>query len=551
MESWDYIIIGAGHNGLSAGCTLAMAGRKVLLVDQLDWVGGLSASLPWVPEAPNHLLSVGAMDDMLMAQTTLTKDFGLERYGYEPVPLTAPYGWIGEDGETLLLFRDFERTLQDIRRHSAADAKTYAEIKPTLDMVMDLTSTLCSTRPKEISLTKKELLKAALKLAPNKAGRKLLGRMASLNVFEMVNETFKSVGMRGLWGYWTSMVGPADLDGTGLYLMAFHAVHCKQGVLRPRGGMSGLMTAFRNLLEAHGGEIRLSNGVEQILVEHGRARGVRLRDGTELPARYGVLANCAPQVALGKLLPEGVLDQETALKVSMIPANAVNTAAFKIDVAVGGRVDYPAGAAKRRDGFDIRETTLMTGTLEDHVEHLKVLKLGRTVDPPPVYMAVLSAADRTIAPEGQDVLYLHSNVPADPVTGWDQQTKDHYTDLIVQSSKRFLSGLENEIGRVVHTPLDFENRWSTPKGAYFHVDMGPLRLGVNRPAKGLGDYTTPVKGLYLAGAGSHPGGTINGWCGRLGAQRALALESEIGPSPSRRVPSPATPATAELTTAAN
>ena len=145
MESWDYIIVGAGHNGLSAGCTLAMAGRKVLLVDQLDWVGGLSASLPWVPEAPNHLLSVGAMDDMLMAQTSLTSDLGLERYGYEPVPLTAPYGWLGENGETLLLFRDFERTLQDIRKFSAEDAGTYAEIKPTLDIVMDLTST--SARP--------------------------------------------------------------------------------------------------------------------------------------------------------------------------------------------------------------------------------------------------------------------------------------------------------------------------------------------------------------------------------------------------------------------
>jgi phytoene dehydrogenase-like protein len=103
------------------------------------------------------------MDDMLMAQTSLTSDLGLERYGYEPVPLTAPYGWIGEDGETLLLFRDFERTLQDIRRHSVADAKTYAEIKPTLDLVMDLTEDLVSTRPKEIS--RKALLRTAVKLA--------------------------------------------------------------------------------------------------------------------------------------------------------------------------------------------------------------------------------------------------------------------------------------------------------------------------------------------------------------------------------------------------
>ena len=208
----------------------------------------------------------------------------------------------------------------------------------------------------------------------------------------------------------------------------------------------------------------------------------------------------------------------------MIPANGVNVAAFKIDFAVGGRVDYPKAAAKRRDGFDVRRTTLMTGTLEEHYQHLLTTKRGEIVDSPPVYMAVLSASDPTIAPAGQDVLYLHSNVPADPIGGWDAN-KDLYTQTIVKSAERFLSGLDAEIGRVVHTPKDFEDRFATPKGCYFHVDMTPLRLGTNRPARELGGYSTPVPGLYLAGAGSHPGGTVNGWCGRLAAQTAIAAES--------------------------
>lgn len=528
-ETWDYIVVGAGHNGLSAGCTLAAEGRSVLLVDRLDWIGGLSASLPWVEAAPGHLLSVGAMDDMLMAQTPLTDELGLERHGYEPIALEAPYGWIGEDGETLLLFRDFERTLADIRRFSPKDARTYAEIRPVLDLVMDLTEQLVSQHPS--ALSKRDLARVALKLAPDRKARRLLGQMMSTNVFEMISETFESDAMRGLWGYWTSMVGPADLDGTGVYLMAFHAVHRKRGVLRPRGGMSGLMNAFRSLLEERGGEVRLGQPVERILVERGRAVGVRMADGTELGARLGVLANCAPQVALGQLLDDGVLDRQTAVKVSMIPANAVNSAAFKIDMAVGGRVGYPAAEARRRNGFDVRKTTLMTGTLEDHIEHLQAMKLGLTVETPPVYMAVLSANDPSIAPDGQDVLYLHSNVPAVPVGGWDEERKDSYERAILDSAGRFLGGLEAEIGRVVHTPKDFEDRFATPKGAYFHVDMGPLRLGVNRPAKGLGGYTTPVRGLYLAGAGSHPGGTINGWCGRLAARTAMAAEAGLGPAP--------------------
>lgn len=528
METWDYIVIGAGHNGLSAGATIANAGRSVLLLDQLDWAGGLSASLPWVKEAPNHLLSVGAMDDMLMAQTSLASDLDLDRYGYVRVPLEAPYGWMDEEGNSLLLFRDFDRTLREIRKFSAKDARTYAEIKPTLDLVMDLAEDLVCQRPADIS--RKKLLKVALKLAPDRASRVLLGKMASTSVFDMVNETFESDAMRGLWGYWTSMLGPADLDGTGVYLMGFHAVHRKQGVLRPRGGMSGLMQAFRNLIESKGGELRLGNRVEKVIIDNGRARGVLLADGTQIQAKRGVLANCAPQVLLTDLIDDDVLDRQMKTKVSMIPANAVNSAAFKIDVAVGGRLDFPAANAKRADGFDVRRTTMMTGTLEDHIEQLFAMKLGKTIDPPPVYMAILSASDQTIAPDGQDVLYLHGNVPADPVTGWDEATKAQYTDQILQSAKRFITGLDAEIGRVVHTPWDFEKRFSNPKGAYFHVDMGPLRLGVNRPAKGLGDYTTPVKGLYLAGAGAHPGGTVNGWCGRHGAQRALALESSIGAS---------------------
>jgi phytoene dehydrogenase-like protein len=519
--AFDYIVIGAGHNGLSAGCTLAEQGRSVVIVDQLPFLGGLSTSLAWVEEAPEHLLSVGAMDDMLMAQTPLTEQLGLRGHGYDPIPLEAPYGWINEDGDTLLLFHDFDRACAEIRRFSPRDAAKYVEIRPVLDLIMDLVDKLVAQHPS--ALGKRDLGRLLLRLAPDRPARKLLGQMLSTNVFEMISETFESDPMRGLWAYWTSMVGPADLDGTGAFLMAYHATHRRQGVLRPRGGMTGLMNAFAGKLRSDGGEIRLGNGVEQILLDSGAATGVRLADGSELTARYGVLASCAPQVALGQLLPADALDRNMQNKVAMIPANSINTAAFKIDIAVGGRVGYPRAEAKRSDGFDVRRTTLMTGTLEDHIAQQKQMKIGLATDTPPVYMAVLSASDPTIAPPNQDVLYLHANVPAEPVGGWEAN-KDLYERTILKSAERFLSGLDAEIGHITHTPADFEQRFNTPNGCYFHVDMTPLRLGVNRPARGLGGYTTPIEHLYLAGAGSHPGGTINGWCGRLAALEALKHE---------------------------
>jgi phytoene dehydrogenase-like protein len=171
---WDYIVVGAGHNGLSAACTVAEGGSSVLVVDQLPFLGGLSSSRAWVPEAPRHLLSVGAMDDMLMAQTPLTEELGLRAHGYEPIPLEAPYGWINEDGATLLLFRDFDRTVADIRRFSPKDARTYAEIRPALDLIMDLVDQLVPRHP--AALGKRDMGKLLLRLAPDRRTRRLLAR---------------------------------------------------------------------------------------------------------------------------------------------------------------------------------------------------------------------------------------------------------------------------------------------------------------------------------------------------------------------------------------
>jgi phytoene dehydrogenase-like protein len=350
----------------------------------------------------------------------------------------------------------------------------------------------------------------------------MLGRMLSASIFELISETFESDAMRGLWAFWTGMIVPGDMDGTGLYLSAFGGVH-RGGVRRPKGGMSGLINAFRRLLESRGGEVRLGRAVQRIEVENGRVIGVSLDDGSLLRARRGVLASCAPQITLGRLLAEDVLDRTTRDAVRYMPANYVNVAPFKIDVAVRGRLGYPKAELKRAtraERADIRKTTFMTGSLEDHMTQLQAIKVGQNVDNPPVYMSILSAADPSIAPPGQDVLYLHSNTPYLPTGGW-AAAKSGYSQTIRNSARRFLSGLEAEIGAVESAPIDFEERFSTPRGCYFHLDMIPTRLGGNRPAPGLGRYRTPVAGLYLAGAGSHPGGGVSGWPGRLAAECAL------------------------------
>lgn len=519
-KSWDYIVIGAGHNGLCAASTVAKAGKSVLVVDQRPIIGGLSASHNYLPEAPEHLLSLGAMDDALMAPSSIAAEYNLHQHGYEPILLEHPYGWMNEDGDSLLLFADFDRTVEEIRHHSPKDAQTYRDVRSSIDFLMGALDKLGSKPP--TALGKMNVASMILKAATDKQIKKTLTRMLSVSAFEMIAETFESEAMRGLWAYWDCMFAPATVEGGGVYLSGFGNVH-RAGIFRPKGGMTGLVGAFAAYLKEQGGEIKLNSKVAQVIVEQNQAKGVRLENGEELFANCGVLANCAPQVVLGDLLADDVLDKNVQQKLGYIPANSVDVAPFKIDIAAGGKLAYPKAQAKRdkRDGVDLRKTTFMTGTLEQHVIQHDACKRGEQVDfLPPMYFAILSGADPSIAPDNGDVLYIYANVPVNPIGGW-AENKQQYSTQIMASVQPFIGGLDSEIGRVESCPQDFIDKFSAPNGAYFHVDMIPTRMGMNRPAPGLGGYKTPVDGLYLAGSGSHPCGGVCGMPGKLGAECAL------------------------------
>jgi phytoene dehydrogenase-like protein len=362
-------------------------------------------------------------------------------------------------------------------------------------------------------------------MATSKAMRKQIGRMISVSAFEMISQTFKSEPMRGLWAYWSCMFAPATVQGSGLFLSSFGSVH-RAGIFRPRGGMSGMIDAFERVFAAHRGELRLNHQVEQLLLDGTHVTGVRVVGGEELHARHGVMASCAPQVALRQLMPSSAADREFNSKVDFIPANSIGVAPFKIDIALNGPLTYPKAQARRakRDSLDIRKTTFMSGTLEEHImQHKACLRGEQVTFAPPTYFAIMSANDASIAPPGQDVMYVYGNVPVYPIGGWDAGKKP-YSDQIMGAIRQFVRGLDAEIGRIETSPKDFEEQFGAPNGAYFHVDMLPTRMGMNRPAPDLGGYRTRFQGLYLAGAGSHPSGGVCGWPGRLAAQYAMEFE---------------------------
>jgi phytoene dehydrogenase-like protein len=237
----------------------------------------------------------------------------------------------------------------------------------------------------------------------------------------------------------------------------------------------------------------------------------------------GLSAACTLAEANASVL---VLDSATKAKVAVLPASDNNVAFFKIDMATSGRVEFGAANRARQmiDGFDVGSTALMTGTFDEQIRQLHAMRVGDSLEIPPVYMAVLSHHDRSLAPEGQDVVYICADVPAQTRAGWGT-SKPWYSKAIMRAVGRHIDGLDTEIGRIETSPADFGTMYGTPNGSYFHVDMTPLRYGMNRPARGLGGYTTPVPRYYLAAAGAHPGGGVSGWAGRLAAQTALAAST--------------------------
>lgn len=523
---YDYVVIGGGHNGLVAANYLAKAGASVIVLEQRPYLGGMAASFAHVADAPHHRLSQGAIDAVFIKTTRVIEDLQLTSHGLSLIDIAAGYGWTDSDGATLCIFNDIARTAKDIARFSVADAKRYVDLQNAFATLLKLQLPLFRKAAADIGTF--DLIKAAVRVIGDRDTRRALLQLAGCSAHEAIATNFESDALRSLYAYWCEIAGPADVDGSGLGLASLAVVH-HVGCARPRGSMGGLIDALQRSVISRGGHVQANTAVANIVVEGKRARGVRLADGTEIHARRGVLASVAPQVIYGNLLAAEYQNDNSRSRVPFLPANTNNMCPFKVDMAIGGPLRF--GKAQRQrdayDGFDVGATSLVTGSFDDHVEHAAALRRGQSGRRPPTWMTVLSHADASIAPEGQSVAYLYTSVPMNP-NGGSSQHGSLIAQKLVDDASHYLDGLDNEIGRCVTTPADFESQYSTPQGCLYHVDMVPTRMMSNRPAAGMGNIETEVPGLYLAGSGSHPGGGVFGMPGYLAAQCALKARDITG-----------------------
>jgi phytoene dehydrogenase-like protein len=513
----DVILVGAGHNGLVAACYLARAGLDVLVLEARDKIGGCTTSEALIEGAPEHMLDPCADDIISMRGSTVAADLELAKYGYREVEITPPYIALDADGGSVAFWRDPNRTAEDIRRFSPKDARAFLYLMDQLMPACDTAMSLMATNPVRPELRK---VLGAARLLRRPKGLGILANLATASSAQAIQERFEHPTVQAGLAQLASYGSPITKENTGVNLMIVPLI-MRCGMARPVGGMGTLPASLQRCLAAAGGRIRVAAPVDEFLLEGGRVRGVRLVGGEELRAGT-VLAATEPTRVLNQFLPPGSLPDHLAARAAHIPTRHDGCAHYRVALALRGRLTLKRHTAARTDDLDIRIPTHMVGSLDDISRGITDAGNGRLPNPLPFSGIINSAADQTVAPNGQDVLSLWSGwVPLEPAQDWTTLKATAEKEFIAHAMNYYDGIEELEIGRWVESPPEMTERTNVPNGNVYHVDMTLGRMGPLRPALGFGGYRMPVPGLYLSGAGAHPGPSVSGLPGQQAARTLL------------------------------
>jgi phytoene dehydrogenase-like protein len=521
--AFDAIIVGAGHNGLVTAGYLAQAGRRVLLLERRELVGGCAVTEEvW----PGYRVSTAAYLTSLL-QERIVRDLELERFGYRVDAKDPAFFSPFPDGRHLFMWQDERKTLEEIAKFSRRDAEVFPAFEQHLERLAVFVESLLLTAPPDLPPRGAgdlvEYVKIAAKLA--KLGRKEMTGLIKIftqSAADFLDEWFESPELKvtlATDGVIGANGGPRS-QGTAYILLH----HCMGGVGGKRGlwgfvrgGMGAVTQAMADSARSRGAAIRVNAPVERILVRAGRARGVVLAGGEEILTRV-VVSNLDPRATFLRLVDEKELDSEF---VSAIRNYRSEGTSLKINLALSGLPDFRAlpGAS----GPQHRATMHICPSIEYVERAWDDAKFGWPSESPLLEMTIPTMYDPSLAPAGKHIMGIFLQYA--PYTlresSWDELREpftERVLDLIGEYAPNIRSIVEE---RQTLTPLDLERRFGLTGGNIFHGEMSLDQMFSLRPAAGWARYRTPVPGLYLCGSGAHPGGGVMGAPGYNAARAIL------------------------------
>ncbi len=520
----DVVIVGAGHNGLVAATYLARAGMRVMVVERREIVGGACTTEEF---APGFHASPGAYVLSLL-RPQIWRDFSLRARGLELLE-AAPTLNVFRDGAMLTLHEDEAATARELARFDPHDAAAYGPFVRELGEVARLVAPWFDRPAPGAPGWLRGGAVRALRASARPARRSGLAaaKLFATSARDHLGQRFRSEHVQAMLG-WDSisntLAGPST-PGTAYALLHEHAAAALGGNTWGfvRGGMGRVTEFMADAAREAGVEILTGAPVKRITVEGGRATGVELESDAIIEAAT-VVSNADPKRTLLGLVGADQLDTSTA---DAITAYRCEGASLKINLAVG-ELPQLAGTPPGLQAHH-RALVQLTMPLEAMDADQALARSGIPAPDPHVELCVPSALDPSLAPEGKHVITL--GFRSQPYTlaesDWDAE-RDRVADRLLAAIAPMIPNLDGSIiARQVLSPLDLERTLALTGGHHLHGDMSPDQLGPLRPAPGLGGYRTTIDGLYLCGAGTHPGGGVTGANGRNCAARVLRDRREL------------------------
>jgi phytoene dehydrogenase-like protein len=524
--TFDVTIVGAGHNGLVAACYLAKSGLKTLVLERREIIGGGAVTEEIHPGFRCSTLdhAAGPLSSQVIA------DLNLARHGLEMITPQARVLALTPSGKHLCIYNDVGRTVTEIEKFSANDAKSYPEFINSFSRIGRVLAPLLSMTPPSIDQpTAADLWQLGkIGLAFRGLGKKdeyRLLRWAPMAVADLVSEWFETellratVAARGIHG---AFAGPWSA-GTSLGLLWQAAMDGSAigSASYPKGGMGALSEALANATRAAGVEIRTCARVSQINGAYGDQPKVVLEGGEEIESR-AVISNADPRATLLNLVDPIDLEPNFLLKMRNYRAPGV---VAKINLALD-----------RLPAFrGVDDTSKLTGRIHigpeiDYLERaFDASKYGEFSTDPYLDVSIPSIGDPSLAPGGKHVMSIHAQFAPFKLRHGDwTMRRDEFASNVIDKLEDYAPGIrETIVASQAITPLDLEEKYGLSGGHIHHGEQTLDQFFTFRPLLGWAQYRTPLKRLFLCGAGTHPGGGVTGLPGANAAR-------EIGRDLNRR-----------------
>ena len=522
MAKYDVIVVGGGHNGLVNAAYLARAGRKVLVLERRHVLGGAAVTEEIYPGFKYSVCSYVVS----LLRPEIIRDLDLPRHGLEILPLDGTFTPM-PDGDYLWRVNDHGKTRREIARHSKVDAEAYEEYgKAMIEMGRFVKPILNMTPPDPTSLNPRGLMDLAF------LGRRFQAlsdqdkynqvQLMTMSAVDFLDQWFETdvlkatMSASGIIGTFLGVRSP----GTA-YVLLHHYMGEIDGAFRSwglsRGGTGAISNAIAGAAREAGVEIRTETAVSRILVKDGAAVGVVLENGDYFTADV-VASSLDPRQTFSKLVGEDNLPAEF---VEDVKRYKYRGSSGKVNLSLDALPDFTCLPGP---GHHLRGAVSISPSVEYMERAYDEAKYGRYSRQPYIDIVIPSLTDPSVAPPGKHVMSCfvqYAPYHLKEEGGWDAH-REAFGDTVVNTIAQYAPNIKDIIlHRQVLTPLDIEREFGLSEGNIFQGELTLEQLFFLRPAPGWAQYKTPVRGLYMCGSATHPGGGIMGAPGRNAAMRII------------------------------